>query len=140
MSENKECSQYLGIVVAEKVLSMVFKDVKRMPLHNHGYDFICGKGFKIDVKSSDVIRRTKNAQQWQFDINNNSECDFFLCIAFDRDELKPLKMWLIPSRIASRYQTLSIGRKNFGKWAEYERPIDDVISCCNIMKENSSEV
>lgn len=140
MSENKECSQYLGIVVAEKVLSMVFKDVERMPLHNHGYDFICGKGFKIDVKSSDIISRTKNGQQWQFDINKNSNCDFFLCIAFDRDALKPLKMWLIPNRIVSHYQTLSIGRKNFGKWVEYERPIDDVISCCNAMKNESNEV
>lgn len=47
---------------------------------------------------------------------------------------------LIPNRIVSHYQTLSIGRKNFGKWTEYERPIDDVISCCNAMKNESNEV
>ena len=138
MSENKECSQYLGIVVAEKILSKVFKHVERFPLHNHGYDFICGKGFKIDVKSSDVIQRTKNSQQWQFDIRKNKECDFFLCIAFDRSELKPLKLWLIPSRIVSHLETLSIGQSRFSMWSQWEQPLDKVVACCDSMKGDSS--
>jgi hypothetical protein len=139
MTENKECSQYLGIVVAEKLLSHVFKNVERFPLHHHGYDFICGGGFKIDVKSSDIISRTKNAQQWQFDIRNNRECDYFLCIAFNRAKLEPLKMWLIPNRVVSHLKTLSIGRKNFSKWAKYEQPIDKALACCASMKSNDGE-
>lgn len=44
MSENKSCSIFLGVHVAEKVLSRVFKDVKQMPTHNPGYDFVCNRG------------------------------------------------------------------------------------------------
>jgi hypothetical protein len=56
LNENRDCSQYLGIHIAERVLSNIFENVKRLPLHNHGYDFICNKGYKIDVKSACNIR------------------------------------------------------------------------------------
>lgn len=36
-SENKQCPAFLGVHVAERVLSKVFKDVKRMPPNNRGY-------------------------------------------------------------------------------------------------------
>ena len=48
---NRDCTLFLGVHVAERVLSKVFKDVERMPMNNPGYDFICGGGYKIDVKS-----------------------------------------------------------------------------------------
>lgn len=51
-NENRMCSQYLGIFIGEKVLSKVFKNVERMPINHSGYDFICGNGYKIDVKVS----------------------------------------------------------------------------------------
>ena len=37
--DNKTCALFLGVHVAERVLSHVFKQVKRMPNGNVGYDF-----------------------------------------------------------------------------------------------------
>ena len=54
----KSCPAYLGIHIAEQVLSKVFKNIKMMPMHNPGYDFICNHGKKIDVKSS-CIQKNK---------------------------------------------------------------------------------
>ena len=52
MSENKDGAAYLGIYIAERALSGFFDNIQRMPYGNPGYDFICGKGFKIDAKAS----------------------------------------------------------------------------------------
>lgn len=100
-TENKECSSYLGIGIAEEVLYRVFKDVVRMPMNNHGFDFVCNKGKRIDVKSSCI----REAGGWKFTIRRNHVADFFLCIAFDnRTDLNPLHLWLIPSHIVN-YKT-----------------------------------
>ena len=86
MKLNKKCSQFLGCHVAERVLSHVFKDVQRMSNGNKGYDFICNKGFKIDVKSSCIQKNNS----YIFSIRYNNIADYFLCIAFDnRENLNP---------------------------------------------------
>ena len=105
MSENKECSLYLGVHVAEQVLSKVFKNVKQMPNGNKGYDFICNKNMKIDVKSSTILKRDYKSDSWLFQIKRNKIADYFLCLAFDnREDLNPLHIWLIPSEnIKSSY-------------------------------------
>jgi len=134
-AENKKCSQYLGIHVAERLLRHLFKDVQTMPLHNSGYDFICNRGFKVDAKSSTTYHRNARVKQWQFDINRNKIADYFLCIAFDnRENLNPVHLWLIPGENVNDLQTASIGENNLAKWSQYERPIDGVLSCCNAMK------
>ena len=92
-NENKECSQFLGIHIAEQVLSHVFKDVEQMPMNNPGYDFICNHGKKIDIKSS-CLRKKGN---WLFNIKRNTTANYFLCLAFDdRGNMTPLHAWLIP--------------------------------------------
>lgn len=94
MSENEDCAVYLGIHIAERVLSKVFEDVKRMSINNHGFDFICKKGYKIDVKSATVNRPTSNGA-WSFGINHNDIADYFLLIGFDdRENLEPMHIWL----------------------------------------------
>ena len=67
-SENRQCPAFLGVHVAEQVLSKVFKDVKKMPYGHKGFDFICNKGKKIDVKSSCMRASGSN---WAFDIRKN---------------------------------------------------------------------
>jgi hypothetical protein len=137
-AENKQCSQYLGIHVAERLLRHLFKDVQTMPLHNHGYDFICNRGFKVDAKSSVAYHRTKNGKQWQFNIEHNIIADYFLCLAFDnREDLNPVHLWLIPGSSLNHLQTASVGENTISKWSQYERPIDGVLSCCNAMKEEA---
>ena len=82
MSENKTCGFFLGVHVAENLLSRVFKDVTRMPITNPGYDFICSHDKKIDVKASVINKNTCNTERWQFRIKKNKIADYFLCISF----------------------------------------------------------
>lgn len=136
MDKNRECPVFLGVYVAETVLSGFFGHVKRMPYANPGYDFICGKGFKIDVKSSCYRVRAQRRNSWKFGIDQNAVADYFLCIGFDdRKSLNPLHVWLIPGNLINKKQSISIvdSESSLLKWKEFERPIDRVVSCCDKM-------
>ena len=136
MNENKKCPAFLGVHVAERVLSMVFKNVKRMPFGNPGYDFICGKGYKIDVKSSCIRPRIGHSDDWRFHIRENKIADYFLCIAFDnRENLNPLHVWLIPAADIIHIKNASIAVPTISKWDDYVLDISKVTTCCNILKE-----
>ena len=135
---NSNSPTYLGVHVAEQVLSKVFKNVKQMPNGNPGYDFICSKGMKVDVKSSVFKfdkRRPNDKGRWHFNIYKNIIADYFLCIAFDnRSDLIPQHLWLIPSEKVNHLIGLSISKLQIHKWEMYSQPIDKVISCCNELK------
>lgn len=129
--ENRDCSSFLGVHVAERVLSMVFKDVKRMPMNNPGHDVVCNHGMKIDIKSACLGKRG----HWIFVINHNTVADYFLCLAFDnRKNLNPEHIWLIPGRVVCHLQGASIRRGTLSKWDEYKLDISKVISCCDTIK------
>jgi len=136
MSENKECSAYLGIYVAERVLANVFKNVEVMPYSNPGFDFICNRGKKIDVKSACTVHGVGNRSScWNFHIDKNKTPDYFLCLAFDdRTNLNPLHIWLIPSHIINHLVSASISISTISKWDEYMLNTNDVIEQCNILK------
>ncbi|MFA5408816.1 MAG: hypothetical protein WC343_08630 [Bacilli bacterium] len=134
--ESPNCALYLGVHISERILSNYFENIERMPLKNPGYDFICGKGYKIDVKSSSLhplkYSRGKayDHPHWFFKINKNCIADYFFCLAFsNRASLEPLHVWLIPANIINRLQSLIITQTQLSKWSEYEKPIDKVWSC-----------
>lgn len=154
-NENKNCSLYLGVHVAERVLSYIFKNVQKMPMKNQGYDFVCGKGFKIDVKSGVLQYKKDGSVIWYFHTKKNIIADYFLFIAFDnRTDLNPCHIWLIegnepvyvpPSKRLRRpcdvtaiviYNT----PKSLNAYKSYEltNKLNEVISCCNIFKKSSS--
>lgn len=136
MIKNRECSSFLGVVVAERVLSHVFKNVERMPTNNPGYDFICGRGYKVDVKSSCRRHRRKKADGWGFQIKKNQIAEYFLCLAFDsRDSLNPEHVWLIPAGDVNDHAGVQISESTLVKWDEYALDISKVSTCCNILKE-----
>ena len=136
MSENRSCTAFLGVHVAERILSHLFKNVVRMPNNNPGYDFRCAKDYLIDVKSSCTQIMPSGTRRWVFGIKHNMIADYFLCMAFDnRDDLNPLHLWLIPGKVLSDHRTVSISENTLGKWSEYEKPIDKAITCCNVMKQ-----
>ncbi len=141
MAEAKECSSYLGVYVAERVLEKFFYHVERMPYGTPGFDYICGKGYKIDVKASCEIKyRSGKSTYWSFRINRNKIADYFLCLAFDdRARLNPLHVWLIPSHVINDKSGAMIGnsKRSLSKWATYEKPLDKVISCCNLLKQEA---
>ena len=135
-SENKQCAAFLGVHIAERVLSKVFKDVKPMPYGNKGYDFICNKGKKIDVKSACTNIRDTQCDRWTFTIRRNKIADYFLCIAFDnRKDLNPLHLWLIPVGETNHQMSITISESTLSKWGEYELDINKVAMCCDSMKQ-----
>ena len=140
MEENRNCGQYLGIHIAERVLIMcgMFQGVERATNNTRGYDFICSKGFKIDVKSA-TMRTRGNASNpyWIFHIDHNKIADWFVVIAFDdRINLTPLHIWMIPGAMLNHLTGLSItnSQRSLGKWKKFERPIDQLSKCCDKLK------
>ena len=130
---NKQCASYLGITIAERVLSKVFKNVERMPYKNPGYDFKCNNGYKIDVKGA---TKMKNQNAWSFHIRHNQIADYFLCLAFDdRKNLNPLHIQLIPDEKVNHLKGLTISASRIDKWDEYALDINKVSACCNALKE-----
>ncbi|MDD5527347.1 MAG: hypothetical protein PHE11_08115 [Candidatus Omnitrophica bacterium] len=136
--ENPKCSNWLGIWIAERVLSRYFNELKRMPPNNPGYDFLCSKGFKIDVKSG--CRQSydnRRIDRWTFVIDHNKIADYFMCLAFDnRTNLNPEHVWLIPKELVSEKHAVIIydNRNGLSKWSAYEKPIDRVLDCCKSLK------
>jgi hypothetical protein len=133
--ELKESPLYLGVYIGERVLSDVFHNVTRMPMNNPGYDFICGNGYKIDVKTSCTTYAHSKYPYWYFKISNNKTADYFACIAFDnRTDLNPLHFWLIPSNVVCCKQSLLIYNTTIGRLEQYEKPVDKIIRGCNTMR------
>jgi len=138
-NKNRNCPLFLGVGVAEQVLAKVYPNVVRMPMHNTGFDFICGRGYKVDVKSSCLHKHGF----WGFNINKNAIADHFLCLAFnDRVNLTPQHVWLIPGKVVSHLVGLSIcpGARSLSKWQQYEQSIDCVVSCCNVLREKGTVI
>ena len=130
--DNKECPQYLGIHIAERMLRHLFNDVEVMPYGNKGYDIICNKGKRIDSKCSCV---NDGRNRWTFNINHNIIADYFICLVFDnREYFNPLHIWLIPGYVLNHLSTASISQSTIHKWDEYELPIDEVSICCDTIR------
>lgn len=132
MSTNKDCSSFLGVHIAERVLSRMYDNsVEVMPYGHRGYDFICDRSYKIDCKSS-CLRTDKNQEYWAFSIKRNDEADYFLCLAFDnRDDLNPIYCWLIPGHVINHLDIITIRESTLDKWSTYEQPLNRILSCCN---------
>lgn len=142
MSEAKDSSLYLGVVVAERVLSHYFEDVQRMPHNNPGYDFICKNGFKIDAKSACRRKgrrdRTGRSDVWFFATKHNIVADYFFFLAFEeRMSLKPEHVWLIPTKELNHLAYFSIAESRLAKWSKYEKPLDKVIACCSVLRSEA---
>ena len=136
LQDAKDSSSYLGVYVAERALSRIFNTIVRMPYGNPAFDFICGKGYKIDVKSA----CQNTSKRWAFHINKNELADFFLCLAFDnRDSLTPLHLWLLPGSVVNHLVGASISESTFAKWSAFEMPMDKVVACCLTLREADTE-
>lgn len=137
MSDNRKCTMFLGVYIAERTLSHVFNNVIRQPINNPGFDFICNKGMKIDVKSSCMHFNINQNPRWMFHIKKNQIADYFLCLAFDnRKYLNPLYIWLIPASDVNNQLTISATIDTISKWNEYALNIDKVSKCCDVIKTN----
>lgn len=137
-TEPDSWSHYLGITIAETIISEYFSNIERMPPGNEGYDFICNRGFKIDVKASCLTNINNRSPFWFFNIKKNALADYFVLIAFDNKEsLDPSHIWLIPSQLINHLTGLRIRNTAYplSKWQPYEKPLDKVIHCCNLLRD-----
>ena len=133
----KETGPYFGLL-AERVLSKSFENVIHMPYGNPGYDFICGKGFKIDAKASCLRHLASRSHRWAFNIRKNVIADYFLCLAFnDRENLEPAHVWLIPGKVLCAKSGLWITNnlRSLAIWKSYEQPLDNIAATCNTLRE-----
>lgn len=132
---DKKSNVYLGIRVAEHVLSMVFNNVQVMPPNNRGFDVICNREKRIDIKSSAIGDKYG---YWKFNIRKNQIADYFLCIAFNnRNELyNPAHLWLIPGNVINHLIGIDIHKSKLDKWHKYSLPLDKLVSCCNSIYEH----
>jgi hypothetical protein len=125
MSENKDCTSYLGIHIAENIFPHVFENAMRMPNNNQHYDFICEDKL-VDVKSATKTNRIRGASgtitsHWSFSVRKNKVADCFMCIAFDdRINLNIEHIWMIPGDIVNNNINFSISESNLQKWVQYE--------------------
>ena len=138
LSEAKTCPSYLGVHIAERVLLNFFDNVTKMPYGNPGYDFVCGKGFKIDVKSACRIRNSRSPR-WAFEIKKNDVPDFFLCLAFDDlTSLNPEHLFLVPRDAVKGKRVLSISNKSMENWKPFEKSLDRVLSQCGAIRNDQA--
>jgi hypothetical protein len=138
----RDSTWFLGIEVAERALSKFFDVIERMPYDTSGYDFICGKGFKIDVKAACLTSNEPGhtPNRWQFKIRKNKIADYFILLGFDnREHLNPMHVWLVPSDQINDKSKVSITNtpKVLSKWSKHERQLDRVLCCCDAMKAYS---
>lgn len=133
------CAAYLGNI-SENVLSSMFGSTARMS-HNHPkFDFICGKGFKIDAKSACLKHQENKSSSWNFRIKRNTIADYFICIGFDnRIDLIPVHIWVLPGRLVNHLTSLTISNnpRSLSKWVQYEHPTDKAITICNNIREGA---
>ena len=140
-NENKNCTKYLGEHISEKLLISTFSNVRKAPTNNPGYDFVCGNGFKVDVKSSclctgkNSLRKEGRIRVWRFNIKCNTSADFFALIAFDsRESLIPQHYWMVPGKVLNKKLSIFIAETTLHKWKQYEKPIDKILLECTTMK------
>jgi hypothetical protein len=137
LNENPSCASYLGVYISETVLSKIYNSIARTPYGTRGYDFVCGKGLKIDVKSS---CRGKNIPGWSFYPNKNHIADFFICLAFDsRENLIPLHVWIIPGPKVNHLTGFSIRDSALGAWKTFERPLGEIPELTSLLKRTGSQ-
>ena len=132
MSENKDCSSYLGVHVTEKMIMKYFKDAIQMRYGNQGYDMVCNRGKLIEIKSS-CLRKSGG---WMFNIKQNNTADHFVLVAYgNRKYLDIMHVWLIPGKALSHLTGAGISPSTVERWSEYEQDVTEMIACCNAMKD-----
>ncbi len=136
--ENRKNARFLGVYIAESGISKIFEESQRMKYYNPGYDIICPKGYKIDVKATSL----NYYNIFNFSIDKNMIADYFVMVAFNNIiELKPLHIWIIkgdenvcgcPIRELNRL-IISNEPKYLDIYRKYERidKLDELKDICN---------
>jgi hypothetical protein len=142
------CSNTVGLIIAENVLSKAFKIIiKAHPMEP--YDFICGNNLKVDSKCATLsIHHRKQRSYWQFNINKNKVTDVFCLIALDNlpnvrpEDAKPIHVWvisgnaIIDGRPLNDRMGLSVSPKTLARLEPWRRMDMEgrITKCCDKLK------
>jgi len=138
MSENKECAQYLGCYINERMLRHVMPNAVLMDINNPGYDLVCGKGHLVDAKAATLRHHKNKSPRWIFFIKKNTIADYFLLTAYkDRESLEICHMWLIPGSEINDKTGISISLSTIHKWDVWKIDHTDALSCVTEMKASA---
>ena len=141
MYKNKSSPQFIGIVVAERLIKHLFNDFEMMPPNFPGYDAVCNKGKKINIKASTAhMQQNKNSvtSTWLFAIRKNKVPDFYLLMAFDDTiDLNPLNVWLVRGSEINNQTGVRISSSTIHKWDKWKMDLNDARMCCDLMKEKN---
>jgi hypothetical protein len=137
MSENKDCTSYLGCYINERILKHVMPSAILMNNNNPGFDLVCGKGYLVDAKASTVHYSKYQSPRWDFRILKNKIPDYFLLVAYkDRTSLEICHMWLIPGDELNNKVQTTISLSTIHKWDRYKIDHTAALNCVNEMKSN----
>lgn len=126
IKENRRDTRFIGTYIAENGIAKIYEGSQRMAYYNRGYDILCPKGYKIDVKAT-VLNQYN---MFNFGINKNNLADYFILVAFNNIiELIPMHMWIIKSdenidgRVINKLAKLIISNepKYLDKYSKYEK-------------------
>ena len=155
MSENKNCSSYLGVHIGERVVTKIWDKAIRMPNNTIGYDWTCPKGFKIQQKTSCICKskviRDYGSGEYIYDtlaftINKNNIADYFLLVAFNnRYDLEPFGMWLfkkddiVRGRKFNKFKNFKVTLSKIDELKKYEvsDKLEKLKECCSSLKGDS---
>lgn len=137
-AKDRDPALWLGVYVAEPLLTAYFGNANKMPITNPGFDYVCSRGYKIDVKSSIISRLDKHGKggRWKFQ-GINDIADYFFCIGFDnRDDLNVIKVWLFPKSVVSGIRTITISLSKLKKFEQYELNSESARILCENRKRD----
>ena len=138
MAENKECSQYLGCYINERILKHVMPNAVLMDYNNPGFDLVCGKGYLVDAKAATMRYAQKKYPIWVFKIKHNKTPDYFLLTAYkDRVSLEIMYMWLIPGDVINDKDILGISLSKIHKWDDYRVDHTEALNCVTKIKASA---
>lgn len=135
VKENRKMAKFLGVHIAENAVVKLFEGAQRMPYNNIGYDIICPKGYKMDVKATVLSRYNI----FNFHISRNMIADYFILVAFNNIiELEPLHLWIIGGNEAGLRDLNMLCIRNesdhLSKYQKYEKidKMEKLRSICEI--------
>ena len=111
-----------------------------MPRNRRGYDIVCNKGKKIDVKiSCATFKENSENQSFHFRIEKNKIADYFILIALDNgNDLNILNLWIVPGHEVNNKSNITTSLKTMHKWNKWKRDIKEIKICQNVVDESKA--
>lgn len=119
---------------AERIINNTFSMKEHSSIINwqSPYDFICSKGYTIDVKGSKLIQQyhgkiklwKKPVEIWSFNTKRKTDVDYFICLGFDTEYNKLLHIWIFKnSNKIKNKSAIIINKKWMDEYLKYEYDI-----------------